>query len=257
MRSHSFCSVSPLHVCTAAIVVLLGVVATAGADIIAYNFSENTGNQVLDLVTPKGPTGTAIWNDSNVRDSGTLAAGAEANLVNDLGLNTGAAIEWSSANVWWNGSGTGSEDAKIVVGYLDDGGEGVRVTVTGIPYDLYTVYGIVGSDQNWNSTYTTLDFLLNGTVWALGGTAAATATAHGDLVSSGGAWIELTTGQVGNYWKVDNLSGSTLSIEGLPRNLAERGSLAAIVIEQIPEPSTALLLGLGALLLRRRRRPRA
>jgi hypothetical protein len=233
--------------------VILVSAISAQAGIIAYNFSENPGNQVLDAVTPKGPTGTAIWNDSNVRDSGELWNGAEANLVDDSGINTGASITWAAANMWYNGSGTASEDAKVAVGYLDDGAPGVLITVNDIPYAEYTVYGIVGSDQNWNSTYTSLDFDVNGT-WALGGGSATTATAHGDLVSSGGAWIELTTSQIGNYWKVDNVIGSTLTIMGQPRNASERGSLAAIVIQQVPEPSTGLLglLGLGAILYRRR-----
>jgi hypothetical protein len=244
---------SSWNLAAAAALVVLVSGFTAHAGIIAYNFSENPGNQVLDAITPKGPTGTAIWNDSNVRDSGTLEAGTEANLVDDSGINTGASITWAAANMWYNGSGTGSEDAKVAVGYLDDGPPPVSVTVSDIPYAEYTVYGIVGSDQGWNSTYTTLDFDVNGT-WALGGGSATTATAHGDLVSSGGAWIELTTSQIGNYWKVDNVTGSTLTITGQPRNGAERGSLAAIVIQQVPEPSTGLLglLGLGALLFRRR-----
>ena len=156
--------------------------------------------------------------------------------------------------MWYNGSGTASEDAKVAVGYLDDGPPPVSVTVSGIPYAEYNVFGIVGSDQNWNSTYTTLDFDVNGT-WALGGGSAATATAHGDLVSSGGAWIQLTTGQVGNYWLVENLTGSTLTIAGQGRNGSERGSLAAIVIQEIPEPATlGLMVAFGGLLLIRRKR---
>jgi len=136
--------------------------ATAGG-IIAYNFSENAGNQVLDTTTPKGPLKNSVWNDSNVRDEGELNAGKEAGLVDSTGASTGVAISWSSANTWYNGSGVGTEDQRVVVGYLDDGGPGVRVEVTGIPYAKYNVYGIVGSDQG--GIYTTQDFNVNGK-WA-------------------------------------------------------------------------------------------
>lgn len=128
------------------------------ADSISYNFSENAGNQQLDTVTPKGPRGTSFWNDSNAEGAG--ASGSESDLVDDSGNPTNAAITWSSTNTWYNGSGTGSEDARILVGYLDDGAPGVNVTLTDIPYAKYNVYGIVGSDQG--AEYTTGDFSVNG-----------------------------------------------------------------------------------------------
>lgn len=228
--------------------------APAQAAIIAYNFSENPGNQVLDTVTPKGPTGTSIWNDSNVVDNGGLSAGDEANLVDDSGATTSATIAWSSSGAWWNGSGTGSEEAKIAVGYLDDGGSGVSVGVTGIPFANYNVYGIVGSDQTL-TTYTSLDFNVNGT-WVFGGASASTATAFSDWSddSANGVWTEIDPGvTTGNYWKMEGLSGD-LTIQGQLRNGAERGSLAAIIIEEVPEPSVVFLGTLGLLPLLRRRR---
>lgn len=211
---------------------IAGAPGTSWSDIIAYNFSENPGNQVLDNTTPKGPTGTSQWNDSNAVDNGGLAAGDEAGLLDDTGAATSASIAWSSSNVWWNGSGTGSEEARVVVGYLDDGGAGVSVTVSNIPYAAYNVYGIVGSDSG--DTYTTLDFQVNGT-WALGGAAATTATAFGNwgANSANGVWTEIDPGvTTGNYWKVEGVTGGNLTIQGQPRNGAERGTLTAIIIEE-------------------------
>jgi autotransporter-associated beta strand protein len=130
--------------------------ATAGG-IISYNFSENAGNQGLDTTTPKGPLGTSIWNDSNAEGAG--ASGSESNLVDQTGTDTGAAISWSSANTWWNGSGTGTEDTRVLVGYLDDGGNGVNVTLTNIPYAKYNVYGIVASDAG--GEYQSQNFQIN------------------------------------------------------------------------------------------------
>ncbi len=143
---------------------LLGMATqTCWSGVIAYDFSENPGNQVLDTVTPKGPLGTTFWNDSNAE--GAPASGTESNLVDGTGTPTSASITWSSANTWYNGSGTGSENARLLVGYLDDGGSGASVTLNNIPYAKYNVYGIVGSDAG--SEYTTRDFRINGSIWAL------------------------------------------------------------------------------------------
>lgn len=142
---------------------LLGLATqTSWSGVIAYDFSENPGNQVLDTVTPKGPLGTTFWNDSNAE--GAPASGTESNLVDGSGTPTSASITWNSANTWYNGSGTGDDNARLLVGYLDDGGSGASVTLNDIPYAKYNVYGIVGSDSG--GEYTTRDFRINGTAWA-------------------------------------------------------------------------------------------
>ncbi len=132
----------------------------ARAGSISYNFSQNADNQQLDSVTPKGPLNSSFWNDSNAE--GAPASGSETALVDDTGAATSAAISWNSSNTWSNGSGTGSENARIVVGYLDDGGSGPGISLTNIPWARYNVYGIVGSDQGGGTEYTTADFNVNG-----------------------------------------------------------------------------------------------
>jgi autotransporter-associated beta strand protein len=142
---------------------LLGLATqTSWSGVIAYDFSENPNNQVLDTVTPKGPLGTTFWNDSN--GEAASPSGTESNLVDGTGNPTSASITWSSQNTWYNGSGTGDENARLLVGYLDDGGSGASVTLNNIPYAKYNVYGIVGSDSG--GEYTTRDFRINGTTWA-------------------------------------------------------------------------------------------
>ncbi len=209
---------------------IAGTPGAAWSDIIAYNFSENPGNQGLDTTTPKGPTGTSVWNDSNVVTSGGLATGTETGLVDDSNTATSASIAWSSSNVWWNGSGTGDEERRVVVGYLDDGGSGVNVQVNNIPFAAYNVYGIVGSDEG--AQYVTRDFQVNGT-WVFGGASAATADAFGDWDAAGATWVEIAPGSIrGNYWKMENVTGSSLTIQGQPRSGSQRGCLSAIVIEE-------------------------
>lgn len=138
--------------------------AFAGASI-SYNFTENGGNQGLDTTTPKGPLGSSFWNDSIAEGvPGSLASPGETNLVDNTGTATTAAISWTSSGTWWNGSALDSDNARIVVGYLDDGGTGPVVTVENIPYAKYNVYGVLGSDVG--TEYQTQNFLINGSRWA-------------------------------------------------------------------------------------------
>lgn len=211
--------------CVSGLVFYVNSSQSHGASI-SYNFSENPGNQVLDTTTPKGPLASPIWNDSNAGITGNLATGSEGGLVDNLGNATSAAISWSSSNTWWNGSGTGNDDAKIYVGYLDDGGSGVAVNMTGIPYDFYNVYGVIGSDQG--ADYTSRDFQVNGS-WAYGGSAATTGLGFGNF---SGTWIQSTSSIRGNYWKVSNITGSTLTIQGQPRAGVARGCLSAVIVEE-------------------------
>lgn len=200
----------------------------ASAESISYNFSDrNAGSQTLNTVTPKGPLGSPFWNDSTAEGAG--ASGSESGLRDSSGNATSAAITWSSANTWRNGSGTASQDARIVVGYLDDGGSGASVTVSNIPYAKYNVYGIVGSDQDGG--YETEDFLVNGNlVFATG--SPGTGPAYSNWPGAGEKWVPINraTSQRGNYWSIGGMTGSTCTIRPQPRRTG-RASLAAIIIE--------------------------
>lgn len=219
-----------------------GLPHAAEAKSIAYNFVETDGNtsQVLDTTTPKGPLATTIWNDSYARTSGSVATGTETGLLDSDGVATSAAISWSSKETWYGDGNSSTQDRRIVLGYLDDGDAGngtpgVFVTVSDIPYATYNVYCIVASDHGSSTTFPCLDFQVNGTTWAFGGTSAVNATAFANLeaTSANGTWVRIIPGtQTGNYWKMENLSGSTLTIDGqLGTNNVARGSIAAIIIE--------------------------
>lgn len=210
---------------------VLSTAAAASAASIGVNFSENDGNQ--PWVTTDGLVGptsiqAGFFNTTNnptgaaglpVR-TGSLASGSLTGLVDSNGSATPAAVSWSSSNTWWNSDGTGTNNQNLAVGYLDDGGSGVSITVTGVPYATYKVYGLLASDSG--NTYTTLDFLVNGSP-VLGGTA----TAFGNMTTSFNTtteqWSLLTTTQPGNYWLSADQTGSTLTIQGAPRSGSNRG----------------------------------
>lgn len=233
-------------------------VGLASAVSISVNFSENDGNQVFVGNQNIGPlaTNSSFWNNTSPEGNrtGTLEAGTLVNpLIDSNGNVTTATITWSASNPWYNDDGTGNDEQKMAVGYLDDGGSGVSIIISNVPYALYRVYGLLASDQGEGTTYTTLDFTVNGTD-VLGGTATAYKTMIASNSAEGANWTLLSTSDVGNYWLSGITSGSTLTINGALRSGDDRGSISAIIIEQIPEPSTGLLGGLGVLALLRRRR---
>ena len=214
-----------------AAIALLVLSAQAGAQIISLNFSENSGNQGFaggELIGPLS-TDSTNWNTTN--GAPDLAAGSLTNLIDSLdGSNTGASVSWSSSNVWFNGDGTGNDEQRLAVGYLDDGAPGVSATFSNIPYTNYRVYGLLASDQG--TQYDTLDFTVNGnSVFG-----AATAPAYGSMAESnaqtGNLWSLADGTNRGNYWTTDT-TGSTLTITGQPRNGAQRASITAIIIEDL------------------------
>lgn len=221
----------------------------ASAATISLNFSENSTNQVFSGGAPIGPLGTnsTFWNMTDQRDSGTLASGTKSGLIDDTGVNTGVSVTWRSSNLWWNRDGTGDDEHKLAVGYLDDGttdtGVGIQVTFTDIPYLRYRVYGLLATDQDQNNSGTTPPYSFpsrNYRVneqWVLGGDASTTARAYGGIGRNfdahGSYWTLIEPGvTVGNYWTFEN-SGSTLAIRGLPRNGSQRGCVTAVIIEEI------------------------
>ena len=236
-------------------VLALGSATVSEADI-SLNFSENTANQAFAGGQNIGPfaTNSSFWNTTN--GQANLATGSMSNLINNLGIATGAGVTWTSSNVWYNADGTGSDEARLAVGYLDDGptsgGFGLQISLTNIPYSQYVVLGLLASDQG--ATYTTLDFTVNGSL-VLGGTATAYGTNAQSITAEGAPWTVLTASNVGNYWASSIQTASTLTITAPPRNGTQRGSLSGLIVQQVPEPATGLLLGIvgAALGLRRRR----
>lgn len=241
------------------LVILASSVSFASAASIAMNFSENSVNQGwLANDTPIGPLGilTGNFNSNNSPNAngpanvltGNLATGTAGALVDSDGSAVATTIAWSSANPYYNSSGVGTDEARLGVGYLDDGGSGANITVTNISYTLYNVYVLLGSDAgNASGTHVSEVPLVNGTP-VFGGDF----PAYGNTGAAGG-WVEADGTSPGNYVKVTGLSGSTLTIAG-QNNTGNRIGISGFIVEQVPEPSAALLGLAGSLLLLKRRR---
>jgi len=205
---------------------------------ISINFIENDGNQGFVGGQDIGPlqTDSANWNNTKNRDSGTKSDGTQLALMDDTGANVGASVAWSASGVNWNGDGTTSDEARLSVGYLEDGDPGVSITVSNIPYAQYRVYGLLSTHQNNTGLYEARNCYVNGDL-VFGGTESTTASAYGGIKANnnnnGESWTEIMSGSVtGNYWMVET-SGSILSITGLPQSSAQRGSISGLIIENL------------------------
>ena len=209
---------------TAGQTLTLGVPSTSyNLGVVAMNFADSAA-EALDSTTAKGPLNTTFWNSSPAgAGNGTIT-----NAVDSAGNPTPIRIEWASANTWGSGSGTDNENSKIVNGYLDDGG-GNRVTISGLSSGGYNIYGLLGSDAG--AQYTSRDFNVGGT-WVYGGAAAVSKPAFGTWAGAGQQWVQLipSTDTRGNFWKVENLTSPSLTIQGLGAGTG-RGPLAGIIIE--------------------------
>lgn len=201
------------------------------ADTILVNFRRDSGDAFIggQLI---GPTG----DDSSNWNSASGASGSTAALVDNLGDATTAGISWSSANMWSNADGTGTDAERLAKGYLDDGGSGVSVTLSNIPYANYRVYGLFATDYGSS----VVNASVNGS-WALGGgstttTASATISVSQNQSVNGESWTKIVPGSVqGNYWAAD-ATGSTCAIVVRPRNGSSRGTLTAVIVEKLPAP---------------------
>lgn len=238
MKMKSIC----LSVAALAILVMgSGPVWASG--IISLNFSENSSNQIFAGNQLIGPvkTNSSNWNMSDNPTTGTLATGTKNNLIDDSGVATGVNASWKSSVVYYNHDGTGNDEQKLSVGYLDDGetspGAGLSVIFTNIPYSRYRVYGLFATDQNQGNTPPTVfsrNYTVNGT-WVYSGDASTYAVCYGtitnNMAANGAWWTQSVVGAVaGNYWMIET-SGSTLTISGLPRSGDARGTLSAVIIE--------------------------
>ncbi len=217
--------------------VLMMGAATVNAASIAMNFIENASNQVFSGEELIGPTDidSSNWNSS--ADSSDLANGTLSDMVDDSGMATTANVTWVSPNTWYNGSGTGSDEAKLTVGFLDDSNGGAYITVSDIPYEVYNVYVLLNITPS-TSDFFHSDVIVNGVQYFNQG---GYFPVHAGVVDGTG-WVECDGTVYGNYLKVSGEIGTELvvdsigylgGIEGEPYTNA-RGGISGIIIEEVP-----------------------
>ncbi len=218
----------------AAFLILTAELVTAGT-VIGVNFCDAWDKPHMEGKTADGFSNWTdswpLWNWDDAKEGTGLVI---------LGSSDFVTCDWSSANTWAAGSEDASEQQLYRV-YLDDGGNGARVSFSGLSAWLASEGATGYTVRVYHSTDNASGFApVN--VW------------EGDAL--------LTTVQSDNLWTTDGgyrayvdtgLLEADSIIVGMNRIGDVRGTIAAIKITAIPEPATLVLLGLGGLVLRRKR----
>ncbi len=213
----------------------LCICAASNAQSISVSFAGDNGGGTGFQIAAGQTAGVSPANDW---EDATGASGA-------ITTASGAGVTWASNNTW-GGSGATSDDEAMVNGWLDDGGPGASVQITGITYPLYDVYVYGSSDAgNEGRGWTTN---VNGTDYYSGGSFAAL-TPNGSFFSN--AYVDASgAGDEPTYFKISGLSGDTLDLLGsrdtagpaLPNGITDyRAAISGFQIVAVPEPVSGML----------------
>ena len=219
---------------TTILAAIAATVTTASASSIAVSFNRNADEVFLSTDTV-GLVSQSNWNQTTPSSGKT---GSLDDLVNNSGVATTVDLSWSSHGTWANGS-LATPSSQLLKGYLDDNGpDGVHVDVTSIPYANYTVYVYFNNDFAGGTT-SLFDIEANGTTY-----------------TTSGSFTQPQAGvfDSGNSIMITGLSGD-LNLSSGERTNPGISNITGFQIVEVPEPSSAALLGLGglALILRRRK----
>ncbi|MCK4563048.1 MAG: hypothetical protein KAU94_00075 [Verrucomicrobia bacterium] len=245
-----------LSVCT----LTLLLAYTASASVIGWNFTSNWPNPTIQgdgLVD-----GFDQWTDSV--DAGSPGGQKVVNSTDTWAVTTPinatmVSVAWSSSGMYSAGSETNPDQGLYRV-YLDDGGAGPTVTVSGLSAWLATVPGATGYKVDFyrcadvaNNTFAELN-IYAGT--GTGGTQLESLAA--ELAAGDGAY---PTGTGGGGSRLKQSATGTFTADIVTfhtdRNLGggSRAGLAGFKITTIPEPATfgtLAVFGGGILFIRRR-----
>jgi len=225
----------------------------SAAGVVSFNYDVNGG-------VPSGATDTAgvvdaaFWNSSFALDGNAGGGNSTySDLNDDSGNPTTLDITTSTAFLFSIGGAPGQDadgtwNKSMLNGYLNSGSTSSPAvssfTVAEIPYARYHIYVYFGADDA-SRTGTVSDGTTTYDFNVLDNMVAGANALFAQTTSTGGAQPEA------NYAVFSDLTGSSQTITA---DVPAFGGLSGIQIVEVPEPSAALLGGLGILGLLRRRR---
>lgn len=234
------------------------IVSVCNADIVSWNYNRYGDAYATQSTDVAGVLSASYWNDS-------WLDGRTTDLLANTGATTTIDISWSSFNSWSiqeSHPGTdddGSYNKEVLNGYLNSGPADwnpwttessvtlSQIIAEGASYDIYVYFSsdVAGREGYVTDGSTTYYFNTLGPASIASGNAlfiqAIDTTEDGYLVGA-------------NYAVFSGLLGASQTVTVQMRDTDEWGGIAAVqVVGVVPEPATMLLLGLGGLLLRKRR----
>jgi hypothetical protein len=243
------------------VVALLAGAANAADSVLGVNFCSGwAGPQV-----PAGATadGFSNWTNSMPVTGNEYSDGASANgtgLVL-LGSGNGVTVDWASNNIWYAGPEDNPENSLYRC-YLDDGGNGALITIKGLnswlasvgatAYKVRIYQNTDWSIDNKDGTFSPINFL--STNITDGTNVLQTVQPTNEWLTETPTWWGGIDRGTRGFVNSASLTVDTLVIDGAAGpSGGQRGGISAVKIFAVPEPATMILLGLGSLLLRRKR----
>lgn len=223
---------------------LAAMTGVASAASIAVNFGGSGGNgqQTITSGEAAGVNRATNW----------INSGAASDSVTSDGIT----VTWASEESWGEGSATGVDtaDTALMSGWLsanDSPSSTGSIDVTNLvgTYDLYIYFASDRPDQ-LNSISEDASVFAASSILEDVVTGAAGTLIDPFVYNQGDG-----AGGAGNYLLFTGLSAATLNIT-FDNGTDNRAGIAGIqIVEQVPEPTSTALLGLGglALILRRRK----
>lgn len=225
------------------------VPSQAEAGPISINFMSGAGS--VDATDEFGVVELANWNNLN-HGQITSSPWVSDPLVDSSGNTTSAVLSLSGAGNSWQSQtdATGGPEAEMLTGHLRGGGhtgtDNLEFEVSNVPLATYDiiVYFNVSSNLGYSGGSFSMD-LYDDDNNLLATSPTLTITEDGFV----NGWVNAAVESSGNYFIFENVSAAGFRIDPSSRS---RSNITGMQI--VPEPASLALLGLGGLLMLRRRK---
>lgn len=224
---------------------------------ISYNW-DYFGTIPSNSTSFAGVVSVAHWNNSwPGTNTPPTSVAPTVNLKDNAGSTTTMDVFFSGTAQWQLNplntppavDGDGTYNKRLLKGYVDMvGGNPVSVTLSQIPYSNYDVYIYMSSDTANREGWVSDD---GGATYFFRTVGSAAITGSNATLQQATDTTDLATNGLATYARFSNLTGNSQVFSVFA---AGNAGIAGFQVVQIPEPSAALLGGLGFLALLRRRR---